>query len=142
MYDASGRLNFDIFDGANELYARETYSLSAGNWYHFVVVYDGSGTQEGVIFYINGTSIPATDGGLAGTLDYDGTTADLLLGHRIDNEYFDGFITCRFICNTAIIKDTTLSNFLQCAGSNSLKSINRLSNTKSLNSPFSCLPMF
>lgn len=75
------------------LIATSTDSLTAGVWSHIVVTYDGSSTEAGFTFYINGTSSTSSLAGSTLTSGSLSTTIPLQIGARNSTSLmFDGGI--------------------------------------------------
>jgi len=106
-FDGSNNLKF-VLRRQNQTYNRlivtSTNSISAGSWSHVLVTYDGSSTEAGFNFYINGAD--AGSNGSGGTLGGGtslATTIPLQIGARNTSfSLLDGNIDEVSIFNTEL----------------------------------------
>ena len=99
--NTSGTILVELHDnGTFSSYTTST-TLTAGNWYHLVLVHDGSTSAQGVTVYINGVADGAT-GSSTVVNDITGASHSLWISKGSFSQFIDGVVDEAFIYSDAL----------------------------------------
>ncbi len=78
------------------------YDLVVNTWYHVITTYDGSGTENGIKIYIDGSVVPVSSSSSGSYTAMENTSEPLYIGRRNSSPTFSGQIDDVRIYNYAL----------------------------------------